>query len=48
MAQQKKMNFSTGSGIAQYPWLTKPDYAFDSERPIQGQPEGVRRKTQRN
>ena len=27
---KKKMNFSTGSGIAQYPWLTKPDYAFDS------------------
>ena len=30
MAQQKKMNFSTGTGIAQYPWLTKPDFAFDS------------------
>ena len=30
MTQNKKMNFSTGSGIAQYPWLTKPDYAFDS------------------
>lgn len=30
MAQQKKMNFSTGTGIAQYPWLSKPDYAFDS------------------
>lgn len=30
MTQSKKMNFSTGSGIAQYPWLTKPDYAFDS------------------
>ena len=28
MAQ--KLTFSTDKGIAQYPWLTKPDFAFDS------------------
>jgi hypothetical protein len=28
MAQ--KLTFNTDQGIAQYPWLTKPDYAFDT------------------
>lgn len=30
MTQQKKLTFTTDVGVAQYPWLTKPDYAFDS------------------